>query len=806
MMKARLALWLLITAIIFNLAPALAQNQMIRVPGLTDSVEIIKDHWGIPHIYAKNETDLFFAQGYNAARDRLFQLEIWRRQATGTTAEILGKKQLKRDMGARLHMFRGDLKQELSYYHPRGEAIVRAFVKGINAYIEETQRNSRLLPLEFRLLGIKPGLWTPEVVVSRHQGLLGNVTQELSYGRAIALLGPEKVKELSWFRPGDPILTLDPSIHGPLLSENILELYSAFREPIRFEPENIVARYGGDAKVFERLAQALPNEFMLAAGAEYLGSNNWVVSGRRTLAGFPIMANDPHRVQQVPSLRYWVHLAAPGWKVIGGGEPVLPGVSIGHNEYGAWGLTVFGQDVEDLYVYDTNPANPLQYKYKGVWEDMKVIKDSIPVKGEVPVAVELIYTRHGPVLYEDRERHKACALRAAWLEIGSAPYLASLRMDQARTWEEFRDACSYSRIPAENMVWADVNKNIGYQATGISPIRRNFSGLVPVPGDGRYEWDGYLPILALPSTLNPEKGYFATANNYLVPDGYPYPEALHYTWGDEMRAARIEEILRSGRMQTIVDMMKLQHDELSVPARSLVPLLKNLSISDPAAEKARRMLLAWDYVLDADSIPASIYVSWERRLSGNVRDLLVPENARRFFGSLNLKRLIDWLSAPDGRFGKDPIAGRDTVLIKSLTEAIGDLNRKLGTDMNQWQYGQEKFKHVLLHHPLSAAVSPEIRAKLDVGPLPRGGYATTVNSTGATDNQTSGASFRIVADTGNWDNSVGTNTPGQSGDPDNPHYRDLFELWAKGKYFPIFYTHAKVESVAEEKLLLEPAK
>jgi penicillin amidase len=528
------------------------------------------------------------------------------------------------------------------------------------------------------------------------------------------------------------------------------------------------------------------------------------VSGSRTLTGFPLLANDPHRTQQVPSLRYWVHLVAPGWNVIGGGEPALPGVSIGHSEHGAWGLTVFGQDGEDLYVYETNPSKPLLYRYRGGWEEMKVVRESIPVKGENPVTVELKYTRHGPVLYEDPEHNKAYAIRAAWMDIGCAPYLASLRMDQAKSWEEFRDACSYSRIPAENMIWADVSKNIGYQAAGISPIRPGWSGLVPVPGDGRYEWDGYLPIKALPHVFNPPDGYIRTANNYTVPDGYPYVEALHYTWGDEMRAARIDEVLRSGRVFTVVDMMNLQQDELSVPARNLVPFLKSLPISGAAAQKAHAFVLDWGFVLDKDSIPAAVYVSWERQLQSRVRDLFVPEPARRLLGGLNMKRMIDWIAAPDGRFGENPTAGRDALLARSFEAAVAGLVQKLGPDQGQWQYGQEKFKHALIHHPLSGAVNARLRTMLDVGPLPRGGYASTVNATGGGDNQTSGASFRIIVDTENWDDSVGTNTPGQSGDPASRHYRDLFEMWAKGKYFPVFFSREKIESVAEERLVLEP--
>lgn len=807
MRTARMAASILIAVLACAaVLPMVRAQQNLRTPGLTEPVEIIRDRWGISHIYAKNEGDLFFAQGYNAARDRLFQFEIWRRQATGTTAEILGRRELKRDIGARLHQFRGNMNQELNFYHPRGEQIINAFVKGINAYITETERDPKLLPLEFRLLGIKPGRWTPEVVISRHQGLLGNISEELNYGRAVALLGPEAVKELSWFRPGDPVLALDPTIDGSLLSDNILELYTAFRGSLRFAPEDIVGASCGDKKSFELLAQGLPDEFEMIRNGNDIGSNNWVVGGRLTLTGYPLLANDPHRSQQVPSLRYWVHLVAPGWNVIGSGEPVLPGVSIGHNEYGAWGITIFGQDSEDLYVYDTNPANPLQYRYRGGWENMKVIKDSIPVKGEAPAAVELKYTRHGPVLYEDATHHKAYALRAAWLDAGSAPYLASLRMDQAKNWAEFRDACGYSRIPAENMIWADTDKNIGYQAAGVSPIRPNWSGLVPVPGDGRYEWDGYLPIKALPNALNPASGYIRTANNYMVPDGYPYPEALHYTWGDEMRAVRIDEYLRSGRMFTVTDMMKLQQDELSIPARSLVPLLQDLAINEAAPAKTRDLLLGWNYVLNKDSVPAGIYAAWERRLQSNVRDLFVPANARRLLAGINLKRMIDWLAAPDGHFGQDPTAGRDALLIRSLSEAVAELTKQLGQDMAQWQYGQEKYHHILISHTLSAAVSAELRAKLDVGPLPRGGYAVTVNATGNGNNQTAGASFRIIADTENWDNSVGTNNPGQSGDPDSPHYRDLFQMWATGKYFPVFYSRKKVESVMEEKLTLSPER
>jgi penicillin amidase len=574
----------------------------------------------------------------------------------------------------------------------------------------------------------------------------------------------------------------------------VLDLYDAFRSPLRF-----AGAIGGGG-----LAGHADDDGALAPDPKDIGSNNWVVSGAITQSGFPMMMNDPHRTQSAPSLRYWVHLVAPDWNVIGGGEPVLPGVSIGHNEYGAWGLTIFGTDTEDLYVYDTNPSNPNQYRYRGAWEDMRVIKDTVPIKGEAPASVELKYTRHGPVLSEDTVHHKAYALRAAWMEIGAAPYLASLRMDQAKSWEEFVEACKYSRLPAENRVWADRQGNIGYQAVAIAPLRPNWSGLVPVPGDGRYEWNGYLPINALPHAANPAKGYIATANNYLFPRDYPYKEAQHYTGADPFRVSRISEVLGAGRLHTVSDMMRLQNDVVSLPARSLVPLLRDVPIADGPAAKARDLLLAWNFNLDPDSVAAGIYEMWQRRLAANMRDLFVPKAAQRFLGQLGMRNIIGWLDAPDGRFGEQPVQGRDALLARSLTEAVAELTKKLGADVNGWRWGQNAYHHALIHHPLSSVAPAVVRARLDVGPYPRGGDSYTVNATGNADNQTSGGSLKIIADTGNWDQSLGLNNPGQSGDPASPHYRDLFELWARGKYFPIFFSRPKVESVVEERLTLAP--
>ena len=585
-------------------------TQTLKTPNLRQPVEIIRDRWGVNHIYAKNEHDLFFAQGYLAAQDRLFQLEIWRRQATGTVAELLGPQETKRDIGTRLFRFRpagGDLNKELLHYHPHGPQIVRAFVDGINAYITGILKTPEKLPFEFRVLNTKPGLWTPEVVISRHQGLLGNVRDELNYGRLVKLIGPDKLRELSWFhpktKPTEPDLTLH--VNGDQLFQPILELYEAFRLPLKF---------GGRATKAGEDEAKIDDYF--DTEKQYVGSNNWVISGQKSSSGYPMLANDPHRAQSTPSLRYWVHLHAPGWNVIGAGEPTLPGISIGHNDYGAWGLTIFETDNEDLYVYETNPANPNQYRYQGRWVAMKTLTETIPMKSGKPVVATLQYTRHGPVVFEDKANHKAYAIRAGWLETGCAPYLASLRMNQATNWTTFRQTCSYSRIPGENMVWAgrpsaDKTGTIGWQAVGLSPMRKNYTGLVPVPGDGRFEWGGYLPIQQLPNKLNPPEGYVVTANNNLTPVNFPNRNAIGWTWSSPSRVHRIEEVLNDGKRKNLVDFMALQADYLSIPARTLMPLLQNMSSPNDRTEQALSYLRKWDYKLDPGSVPAAIYVAWE---------------------------------------------------------------------------------------------------------------------------------------------------------------------------------------------------
>jgi len=808
----------LIIAILFSLtsnynATAQANEKAIpssklSVKGLVENVEVVRDKWGVNHIYAKNEHDLFFAQGYCAAKDRLFQFEIWRRQATGTLAEILGERELKRDIGTRLFKFRGNMQKELNHYHPRGASIIQSYVDGVNAYIQEVNAHPSMLPIEFKLLAIQPKLWTPAIVVSRHQGLLGNSTQELNIGRAVAKVGEKKVKEVMWFHPKDPNIKLDSTIDGKLLNEDILSLYNAYRTEMEFTKNDMAEHDEDDAIALPILNQRKNLEPYLS-DQETEGSNNWIISGAKSESGFPMLANDPHRKIAVPSLRYIVHLNAPGWNVIGGGEPTIPGVSIGHNDFGAWGLTIYETDGEDIFVYDLNPQNHQQYKYKGEWKNFQNIGDTIKIKNKADAFVQLQYSIHGPVMYVDSIHHKAYAMKCAWMEPGGSPYLASLRIDQAKDWESFRDACSYSHIPGENMIWADKKGNIGWQAVGIIPIRKNFSGYVPVPGDGRYEWEGYLPIKERPHLLNPAKGFFATANNNVTPNTYSRWDAVGYTWADPFRAERIEKVLEQKNKVSMQEMAALQTDYFSVPASKLVPYATNWYFESASLTAFARLNLAkWDFVLSKESVAAGFYVMWEKEILTEANKLFVPENIRGLV-SMQLSKVIEHIQNPELYFTAPAIENRDAFLKKCYVQAYQKMVNKFliqpnFVDIQKWNYGQIKYKHIQFEHPLSAFTDSATRKKLNLTSYPRGGNGYTVGSTGSAENQQSGASFRVLMDTKDWDKTLMINTPGQSGDPSSPFYGNLLEKWANDGYFPAYFSRNLILKEAANRQIISP--
>jgi penicillin amidase len=790
-----LACCLLATPLVAH-AQASAQSLVTR--GLRAPVSLTRDSAGIVHIEAQNEHDLFFAQGYSAARDRLFQLELWRRQATGTMAEALGPRWVARDRAARLMTYRGDMDTELAHYHPRGRAIIQAFVAGVNAWVDRVRADATLMPPDLAALGITPGHWTPAVVVSRHNALASNASEEVGLARAVRMLGSDAVMRRRRFEPGNVRLALDSAVAqlvATVADARLLADYSGSRSAPSFRADELAASW--------RRPTAAPGDTTARLETDRWESNNWVISGGRTASGKPIVANDPHRAISLPSLRYLVHLTAPGWDVIGGGEPGIPGVAIGHNQHGAWGLTIVGIDSEDLYVYQLDAANRA-YRYKGGFEPLRVLGDTVRVKGGGAVPVSLPYTRHGPVLYVDSTRHVAVALRAGWLEPGGAPYLASLRLDQATNWTEARAALTHARMPALNWIWGDTSGTIGWQTAGVAPVRRNWEGLMPVPGDGRFEWDGLLPIAQLPHETNPARGYVGTANAFNVPSTYAHVEALARSWSDPFRHDRLQQVLDTTRKATVASSGALQHDAYALAAERLVPLLERVTVPTPLATAARDTLMAWNRVLDAESRGAAIYVAWERRLASHTAAFIVPPDARPLLRTVPLSRVVELLTRPDSLLGDRPEGARNDLLVRAFTETIDDLRQRFGDDLSGWRYGDARFHHARIAHPLDALVSDSLKRVLSPGPAPRGGYANTLLATSNADNQNHGASLRVVMDVADWDAALVTNTPGQSGDPRSPFYTNLFSSWAQNRFLPLPYSPAAVKRQAAEIVVLTP--
>lgn len=740
----------------------LAQTEgTLTLDGLEQPVEVLRDKWGVAHIYAKSAHDLFFAQGFTAAQDRLYQIEIWRRTGAGELAEVFGPEFVERDRIARLVRYRGDLKQEWESYSPDTESIAQAFTAGVNAFVRQAGDQ---LPVEFELLDFRPGEWKPEHCLLRIAGLMmtRNASQEVARAEMVAKLGSEMTAK---YFPTDPVRKLDPDPDVDLAGID----------------EAVLAGY--------RSAISIPS----LEGNE--GSNNWVVDGTLSATGKPLLASDPHRAVVLPSLRYMVHLVAPGWNVIGSGEPALPGVAIGHNERIGWGFTIVQYDQVDLYVEKTDPANPNRYLYRGEWLEMRVEREQIRVKGAEPVEVELKFTRHGPVIWEDRASNRAIALRWAGAEPGTAGYLASLAINRAGNWEDFTAAMARWKLPAENMVYGDVEGNIGWVPAGLLPIRENWSGLFPVPGHtGKYEWNGFRAVEQLPQRYNPAERYIATANHNIRPKDYPYD--LGFDWADPYRFQRIDEVLRSKKNFTIEDFEHLQHDQTSLPARELVSMVRQLPDgTSPSSRDARRLLADWNKVLDKDSAAAAFFEIWVRQIRPAYAELQVPAEAREIvLKNLTLHRAINLLK-------ELPAAERQAVLAQSLDAAAAEATKLLGDDTARWRWGA--LHTITFRHPLANTLARQ--TVFNLGPVERGGDGYVPNSTsGPGYNQGSGASYRHILDMADWDRSVFTSTPGQSGQPGSPHYNDLLPLWANHEYAPLAFSREAVEQNTKHKLVLEP--
>jgi penicillin amidase len=727
----------------------------LRAPGLKARVEVRRDRWGVPHIYAQSQDDLFFAQGFVAAQDRLWQIDMWRRIGEGRLSEVLGPEYLERDRFARLLKYRGDMDAEWTSYAPDAKAIVQAFVRGLNAWVAHVRANP---PVEYGLLGFRPEPFGDDVPLQRMAALsmTGNATTEVERAVAVTLLGraeADRLFPLDPSRPIDPAPGVDLSgITGASLGATY-ESYAGIRYP------------------------------------KLDGSNNWVIHGSRTATGKPILANDPHRAITLPSLRYLTHLVAPGWNVIGAGEPGVPGVAAGHNERVGFGFTIVGMDQQDVYVERLGRCPSASerrcYLTGSGWRPVRTIVDTIPVKGQAARVVHLEFTEHGPIVAQD-STGRGFVIRFVGSEPGTAGYLAQLSINRATDWESFKAAAYRWRLPTENLIYADVDGNIGWVAAGLMPIRK-WSGMLPVPGDGRYEWGGFLPFSELPAKLNPPEGFIATANHNVLPAGYDKP--LSYEWAEPSRFNRIREVLSARTDFTREDSERLQHDATSLPARELVPILLRAGRTTSSRGPAWDALGRWDFVMRKEGAAPLLFAVWLDSLSARLFEAETGGRAAALrqagVSSFEMPVLLALARAPS----------RAPLLVQSFEAAARALSARFGTDLSGWNWGTI---HVAqFRHPISKAY--------DLPDATRGGHATTPYMTaGPALRQAHGASFREVLDLADWDNSTVTSVPGQSGQPGSPFYGNLLPLWERGEYFPLVYSRPAVERATAHLLWLVP--
>ncbi len=748
----------------------------IKTQGLSAPVSLSIDRWGIAHIKAETQADAFFAQGWNAARDRLWQIDLWRKRGLGLLSEDFGPAYVEKDQAARLFLYRGDMAAEWRCYGPNAKEWTEAFVAGINAYLDGIEAGEHKLPPEFAVVGTKPARWQAEDVVRiRSHARVNNVDNEIRRSGVLAKYGAE-ADGLRKAREPDRPLNIPEGFEPHEIPAQVYQTYLRATEPVSFGKDTTQAD---------------------ATSSELIGSNAWALTPERTTTGRAILASDPHRAHQLPGLRYMVHLQAPGLNVIGAGEPAVPGVSFGHNDDIAFGLTIWFVDQEDLYVYDLNPENPDQYRYQGGWEDMRIERQTLAVKGEAARQIELRFTRHGPVLHVDRASNRAYGVRTVWTEPGTAAYLASLNFLQAKTIGDYEQALKGWGAPASNHIVAETGGKIARFTAGFIPVRPGWDGTLPVPGDGRYEWAGLHDPLTTPRVKDPESGWVATANQFnLTPEWLGDDNTPGFEWTDASRYRTIAAALDARERHSLEDVRALQTSYHSNQAERLVPLL-----ADVADSPAKAMLLAWNLSLDADSGPAALFETWLHRfLTPRVLESASPPGLQAYAAMADLSLVVDLVENGDQRLGS-----RSTLLAETLAAAWEDTLARFGPNPAKWRWGD--FHHAYHPHDLSALLDETRRKSWSVGPLPKGGSGYTINNNNyrlQDGRLTLGVTWRMVCDVGNWDACLTINSPGQSGLPDSPHYQDLFPLWLRDAYVPMSFGERVVAENTQSTLRLVP--
>ncbi|HKY42975.1 MAG TPA: penicillin acylase family protein, partial [Pyrinomonadaceae bacterium] len=771
-----------------QLAP---QQTAVQITGIKDRVVIRRDERGIPYVEAKNDEDLYFGQGYATAADRLWQMDLFRRTARGELAEILTTLALDQDKLHRTYGFAQVAEQEVAQASPRTLAILEAYARGVNAYASSLDPKS--MPPEFQILQYSFRPWTPVdsyAVVKLFAEALSDTWRLDIMRQALSVLPAEKRAELL-----PAISPIDVLVVGKDTQSK------AMSSPARAK-----------AVSPEALSKLAHNQTVAAAALDRIGfyadalaaSNNWVVSGKRTVSGKPLLANDPHLRPTAPSIWHMVHLSAPGVRVAGVSAAGLPGVILGHNDRIAWGFTNVGPDVQDLYVEKFDPENPKRYQTPSGWQDAVIRREEIKVrKGFVSkehdvVTHEVTVTRHGPIIFEgDGKRY---ALQ--WTALNATKNNGDLQynLNRARNWKEFNTALESFTAPTQNIVYADVEGHIGYHAAGVIPIRKSGDGSVPYDGStDAGEWTSYIPISKLPTLFDPPSGIIVTANQRIVGTDYPY--FLTHSWAQPYRARRILDMLTEKPKLSIDDFRRVLGDVYSIAGvtftREVVKTLR--PTLTPSDEKLRATLDAfekWDGQVKAESTVAPLVSQMRQAFRSRILRAALGPDLIRNYGWANFDTTLDRVikDQPAAWLPKE-FASYAELLRACYEDAIRNLTNSLGADQSKWTWGEQA--KARFPHPMGSA--PLIGSQFVVPPVPQNG---TGGSIGATVNVGGSVSMRIIADTSDWDKTQQGIALGQSGSPKSPHWSDQLADWraVTPREFP--FTPAAVSKATKETLVL----
>jgi len=804
----------------------------IQLEGLDGTVDIYRDQMGIPHIYASTQHDLFFAQGYIHAQDRFWQMDFWRHIGAGRIAEMFAS-EADTDMFLRTLGWTEITQKEYEALEPQYKAMVNSYTAGVNAYLKDHDKEA--LSLEYSILGLlnddyKIEPWTPSHTLTWGKmlayDLRGNMDEEIKRAILLKTLTPAQVDELFPPYPAD----------HPVIVNKIGEGTSARTTPTALAAEIPTATLDvlyRNITLLDELIEPFDNG---------TGSNSWVIAGSRTNTGMPLLANDPHLAIQMPSIWYQIGLhckpkndACP-YDVAGFSMAGVPAVIIGHNDKIAWGFTNLGPDVQDLYIEKVNPENPNQYEVNGKWVNFEIRKEIIKVAGGDPIEMDVRISRHGPVISEvfgvlknegDPEDEKfipfkdnvgielpaqyAIALKWTAFTVSSS-FVSPWKLNTAQNFEDFRAAARLGRVPSQNIVYADIEGNIGYQAPGDIPIRKNGDGTLPVPGwTDDYEWTGYIPFNELPYALNPADGYVATANNQVEPRDYPYLISTDYDHG--YRANRIVDMIENAPGKIDIAYIQQMHgDNYDGGAPYILPTLLGMKFDASNLTDGLATLKNWDYQASVSSTPAAIYeVFWKNLLADTYNDD-VPERYFPNGGDVWFEVTRKIVNEPnsfwwDDKTTVDKVETRDDIFARSYEKAITELEDTLGKDPAKWTWGDLHIS-TFKNGTLGESGVFLIEDLFNRGPFPTSGGSDMVNATSWRASQsyevTNVPSMRMIVDMNNLNNSVTVHTTGQSGHAYHPHYIDMAELWTGIKYYPMWWNEDAVVNDAEGHLVLTP--